>query len=49
LHFDLVSSEAEAETERLLGVVRVRDMEQNGDRWTTFADLEGNELDLVAI
>jgi predicted enzyme related to lactoylglutathione lyase len=50
-HLDLVTKETEAETRRLLGlgasVLRV--FEENGQhRWTTFADPEGNEFDLVS-
>ena len=50
LHLDLISAQSEAESERLLalGASRIRDVEQGGARWTTFADPEGNEFDLVA-
>jgi hypothetical protein len=50
LHLDLISSQFEAESDRLLslGATRIRDLEQGGARWTTFADPEGNEFDLVA-
>jgi hypothetical protein len=50
LHLDLVTSEIESETDRLLGLgaTRIRDVEKDGNRWTTFADPEGNEFDLVA-
>jgi predicted enzyme related to lactoylglutathione lyase len=50
LHLDLVTEETEAETERLLGLgaTVLRVFEENGrHRWTTFADPEGNEFDLV--
>jgi predicted enzyme related to lactoylglutathione lyase len=50
VHLDLVTSEAQAETERLLGLgaAVLRVFEENGrHRWTTFADPEGNEFDLV--
>ena len=41
---------AQAETERLLslGAQRLRDVQRDKFRWTTFADIEGNEFDLVA-
>jgi catechol 2,3-dioxygenase-like lactoylglutathione lyase family enzyme len=50
LHLDLITTEFEAETERLigLGAHKIRDIEQGGGRWTTFADIEGNEFDLIA-
>jgi hypothetical protein len=49
-HFDLITMEFDAETERLigLGARRIRDVEQGGARWTTFGDIEGNEFDLIA-
>lgn len=50
LHLDLTTSEFESESERLLGLgaTRVRNFEEDGRiRWTTFADPEGNEFDLV--
>jgi hypothetical protein len=51
LHLDLVTSEIEAESARLLelGATRLRDFDRDGRlRWTTFADPEGNEFDLIA-
>jgi predicted enzyme related to lactoylglutathione lyase len=50
VHLDLVATEFEAETDRLvgLGAQKVRDIEQSGARWTTFRDIEGNEFDLIA-
>ncbi len=50
LHLDLIATEFEAEMDRLagLGAQRVRDVEQDGARWTTFRDIEGNEFDLIA-
>jgi hypothetical protein len=50
LHLDLVTQQTEVETRRLLGLgaTVVRVFEENGRRrWTTFADPEGNEFDLV--
>ena len=50
LHLDLISTQYGAESERLLalGATRIRDVERGAARWTTFADPEGNEFDLVA-
>jgi hypothetical protein len=50
LHFDLISDTFDAETERLLslGAQRLCDLQRDKSRWTTFADIEGNEFDLIA-
>lgn len=50
LHLDLISTTFETEVERLLalGATRVNDVIQGSARWTTFADPEGNEFDLIA-
>ena len=50
LHLDLISAQSADESERLLalGATRIRDVEHGRARWTTFADPEGNEFDLVA-
>ena len=50
LHLDLITTEFDVETRRLLGLgaQKIRDIEQGGGRWTTFGDLEGNEFDLIA-
>ena len=50
LHLDLVSDSLETETERLmsLGAQKLRDLKSGEARWTTFADVEGNEFDLIA-
>ena len=50
VHLDLIATEFEAETDRLvgLGAQKIRDIEQSGARWTTFRDIEGNEFDLIA-
>jgi glyoxalase superfamily protein len=50
VHPDLASADYELETGRLikLGAVKLNDYEQGSTRWTTFADPEGNEFDLVA-
>jgi len=50
LHLDVVSDTFDAETKRLLsaGAQRLRDVQRDNFRWTTFADIEGNEFDLIA-
>jgi hypothetical protein len=50
IHPDLTTTDYELETERLikLGAVALNEIQQGGVRWTTFADPEGNEFDLVA-
>ncbi len=50
VHLDLISDTFDAETERLLslGARRLRDLQRDRARWTTFADIEGNEFDLIA-
>jgi Glyoxalase-like domain len=50
LHLDLISDTFESEAGRLLslGARRLRDLESGESRWTTFADIEGNEFDLIA-
>ena len=50
LHLDVISDTFDAETERLLslGAQRLRDMQGEKSRWTTFTDIEGNEFDLIA-
>jgi hypothetical protein len=50
LHLDVISDNFDAETERLLslGAQRIRDVQRDKFRWTTFADIEGNEFDLIA-
>jgi F420H(2)-dependent quinone reductase len=49
LHLDLRTDRFQAESERLigLGATPIRDIEKPAARWTTFADPEGNEFDLV--
>jgi hypothetical protein len=49
LHLDLTTGRPDDESARLvaLGAVPLRHLEQNGARWTTFADPEGNEFDLI--
>jgi hypothetical protein len=50
LHLDLISDTFESEAERLLnlGARRLRHLQAGDSRWTTFADIEGNEFDLIA-
>jgi hypothetical protein len=50
LHLDLRTDRFGAERQRLigLGATPIRDFEKPAIRWTTFADPEGNEFDLVA-
>ena len=50
LHLDVISDTFDAETERLvsLGARRLSDLQRDTSRWTTFADIEGNEFDLIA-
>ena len=50
LHLDLRSDRFGAESQRLigLGATPIRDFEKPAIRWTTFADPEGNEFDLIA-
>jgi catechol 2,3-dioxygenase-like lactoylglutathione lyase family enzyme len=50
VHLDLISDSFAAETERLLslGARRLRDLQADKARWTTFADIERNEFDLIA-
>ena len=49
-HPDLITGDYEGETARLLtlGATKLNAVERNGARWTTFADVEGNEFDLIA-
>jgi Glyoxalase-like domain len=50
LHLDLITDTFDGETERLLGLGarQLRDLQAGKSRWTTFADIEGNEFDLIA-
>ena len=49
LHLDLRTDRFKAESDRLsgLGATAIRSFERPTIRWTTFADPEGNEFDLV--
>jgi hypothetical protein len=50
LHLDLRTDRFGAENDRLisLGATAIRSFERPTIRWTTFADPEGNEFDLIA-
>ena len=50
VHPDLITSDYEGESTRLLalGATKLNEVARNGARWTTFADVEGNEFDLIA-
>jgi predicted enzyme related to lactoylglutathione lyase len=49
LHLDLLTEHYEEEVERLtgLGAKSLNEVKVPGARWTTFADPEGNEFDLL--
>ena len=50
VHPDLSTADLAADVERLLslGATRLADHTEDGSTWTTLADPEGNEFDLVA-
>ena len=50
MHFDVITTDFDAETERLIGLGATKLNEVNGARahWVTLADPEGNEFDLIA-
>ena len=50
VHPDLMPADLEAEVKRLVsaGAVRQATFEEDGDRWITLLDPEGNEFDVVA-
>jgi len=50
LHLDLRTDQFEAEGTRLmgLGATPIREFEKPAARWTTFADPQGNEFDLIS-
>lgn len=50
VHVDLDVEDVDAEADRLvaLGATRLGDFKEQGYRWTTLADPEGNEFDVVA-
>jgi len=49
VHVDLRSSNPEGELKRIvdLGARRLADFSEDGARWTTLVDPEGNEFDLI--
>lgn len=49
-HPDLIATDYEGEIERLiaLGARKLNAVEGAGARWTTLADVDGNEFDLIA-
>jgi hypothetical protein len=49
-HPDVTTSDREAEIDRLLvpGATRLRDIPEDGNRWTAFADPEDDEFELIA-
>ncbi|PZS32861.1 MAG: glyoxalase/bleomycin resistance/dioxygenase family protein [Pseudonocardiales bacterium] len=51
VHVDLGAHDLEAEVSRVLelGATQLAKYEEDGARWVTLADPEGNELDLVAV
>jgi hypothetical protein len=50
VHVDLISNSRDREVKRLLslGATHVADIDEDGNRWTTLADPEGNEFDIIA-
>ena len=50
MHPDLITPDREAEVARLLtlGATKVADVAEDGMRWTTLQDPEGNEFDVIA-
>ena len=47
-HLDLITTDYQAEIRRLVGLgATVLNAIDNGARWTTMADPEGNEFDLI--
>lgn len=50
VHLDIISDTFEAEAERLLslGAQKLNEVQAGKSHWITFADIEGNEFDLIA-
>jgi Glyoxalase-like domain len=50
VHVDLISNSRDRDVKHLLslGATHVADIDEDGNRWTTLADPEGNEFDIVA-
>jgi predicted enzyme related to lactoylglutathione lyase len=51
VHVDLGTQDLDTEVQRLaaLGATHIADLDEGGTRWTTLADPEGNEFDVVQI
>jgi hypothetical protein len=51
LHLDIISDTFDVDTQRVvdLGARKLRDGRDGAAIWTTFADIEGNEFDLIAM
>jgi hypothetical protein len=50
VHVDLISNSRDRDVKRLLslGATHVADIDEDGNCWTTLADPEGNEFDIIA-
>jgi hypothetical protein len=50
LHLDLIASDYDSEVARYvgLGASKLNELTSGGARWTTLADPEGNEFDVIA-
>jgi predicted enzyme related to lactoylglutathione lyase len=50
LHVDFLAADLSEEVERVLtlGATHIQDVDEGGFRWSTLADPEGNEFDIVA-
>ena len=50
MHPDLTASDLEGEVDRVvaLGATRQSEHDEDGTRWVTLSDPEGNEFDIVA-
>ena len=49
MHFDLITTDFDAEVDRLIGLGATKLNEINAGRhWATLADPEGNEFDVIA-
>jgi len=49
MHFDLITTDFDAEIDRLtgLGATKLNEI-KDGGHWATLADIEGNEFDVIA-
>ena len=50
MHFDVITTDFDAEVERLtgLGATRLNEVDRGTVHWVTLTDPEGNEFDLIA-